>query len=272
MTKTVIRPPGRLHLPHWSELWHGREVLYRFGQRDIVLRYRQTAVGVAWVVLQPVLAAGIFAVVFGGIANLPSEGIPYFVFSYVGMLGWNLLSAVLTRASNSLVANSALVSKVFFPRLLVPLSAALSSLLDFAVALVLGIVLILANGLSLTWAALLLPVWIVALLLIALGLGVAASAIMVKYRDVQYVVPWVIQVGLYAAPVAYAVSTVPDRLRWLFEANPLAWLFEALRWSLLGTVRPPIWQMLALLAVAVVVFLGGLLIFQRSERAFADVI
>lgn len=272
MTRTIIEPPGALNLPRWRELWEAREIFYRFGQRDILLRYRQTAVGVAWVIIQPLLSAGIFAIVFGGIANLPSDGVPYFVFSFAGLLGWNLFNNIITRASNSLVANQSLVSKVFFPRLLVPLSSIISVLLDFAVAFALFVVLLFVFGVNPGWPVLLLPVWLLLTLILAGGIGAATAAGSVKYRDISYMLPWLMQILLYATPIAYAMSAVPAGLRWFVYANPLAWLIEGYRWSLLGSEAPAGWQIIGLVAVSFIVGFGGLLIFQRMERGFADVI
>lgn len=272
MNRTIIRPPGRLNLPRWSELWRSREVFYRFGQRDILLRYRQTAVGVAWVFIQPLLAAGIFSIVFGGIAQLPSGGVPYFLFSFAGLLGWNLFNGIVSRSAGSLVANQALVSKVFFPRLLVPLSSVLSVLLDFAVAFGLYVVLLFLFGVNPGWALLLLPFWMLATILLASGVGLAASAASVTYRDIAYLLPWILQLLLYATPIAYSLDAVPSNLRWLFEMNPLTWLMESYRWSLLGSPAPEPWQMIALAGTSVLVGFGGLLVFQSMERGFADVI
>jgi lipopolysaccharide transport system permease protein len=272
LSRLIITPPGRLNLPRWRELWDAREVFYRFGIRDLVLRYRQTAIGVAWVILQPLAAAGIFSIVFGQVAGLPTDGVPYFVFSFAGMLAWNVFYGIVSRGSGSLVANQALVSKVFFPRLLVPLSSVISVLVDFLVAAVMFVVLLVVFGINPGWPVLLTPVWVLAAVLLASGVGVAASAIMVKYRDVAYVLPWILQILLYATPIAYSLTAVPEDLRWLFEINPLTWLMEAFRWSLLGLSSPSAWQFVALPVVAVLVFLGGTLIFQRHERTFADVI
>jgi lipopolysaccharide transport system permease protein len=269
---TVITPPRRFSLPPWREFWHAREVFHRFGMRDITLRYRQTALGVSWVVIQPLLAAGIFALVFGGVADLPSDGIPYFLFSFAGMLGWNAFSQVIGRSSGSLVANQSLVSKVFFPRMLVPLSSIVSVLVDFVVALALGIALLVAFGINPGWPVLLVPVWILLLLMMASGVGLISSALMVKYRDVQYIVPFITQMLLYASPVAYSLSAVPDRLRWIYDINPLSWVFEGMRWSFLGLAAPPPWQMVAAVLTAVIVFVGGAVVFQQMERGFADVI
>lgn len=151
MTRMVITPPGRLNMPKWRELWEAREVAYRFGQRDVILRYRQTAIGVVWVLLQPLVAAGVFSIVFGNLAGLPTDGVPYFLFSYIGMLAWNLFNGLVSRASGSLVANQELVAKVFFPRMLVPISSIFSVLLDFAVPLVLGIILLAVYGVNPGW-------------------------------------------------------------------------------------------------------------------------
>jgi lipopolysaccharide transport system permease protein len=272
MGRTIVTPPRGVGLPHWRELWEAREVLWRFGTRDILLRYRQTAIGVAWVVLQPLVAAGIFSILFGQVAQFPSDGVPYFVFSFAGLLGWNLLNGVISRSSGSLVSNQALVSKVFFPRLLVPLGTSLSTLLDFVVASALFAILLIIFGISPGLSILLLPLWVICTLLIALGVGVAATAIMVKYRDVAYVLPWIMQVVFYATPVAYSLRAVPPDLVWIFQINPLSWLMEAYRWSLLNLTAPPLWQLLALGGISLAVFLGGILVFQRLERGFADII
>lgn len=272
MKPTIILPPARIALPRWRELWDAREVALRFGQRDVVLRYRQTAIGVVWVLLQPLAAAGIFTIVFGTVAQLPTGGIPYFLFSFISMLAWTLFSSVVNRSAPSLVANQSLVSKVFFPRMLVPLSTALSALLDFAVAFALGVVLLLVYGVNPGWGVLLLPVWVLLLVLLGMGIGLATSAWMVRYRDVQYVLPWVMQVALFATPVAYSLEAVPADLAWLFNLNPLSWLLECFRFSLLGTAAPPTWQIISVVVVSPLVFVLGAMVFQRSERTFADLI
>ena len=272
MNRTVITPPGRLNMPNLRELWHSREVLYRFGIRDVVLRYRQTAIGVAWVLLQPLAAAGIFSIVFGQVADLPSGGVPYFIFSFAGMLLWNLFSGIVLRSTPSLVANQGLVSKVFFPRMLVPLSSVLSVLLDFVVASALFIGLLFIFGINPGWPVLVAPAWILATILLASGIGLAGSAVTVKYRDVNYALPWLIQVMLFATPIAYSMENVPGNLLWLFNLNPLTWLLECFRWSVLGQAAPPVWQMVGILVAAPLVFFAGTLVFQKYERGFADVI
>lgn len=268
-------PPRALNMPPWRDMWRAREVAVRLAQRDIIVRYRQTIFGFAWVILQPLVGgAGIFTIVFGVIAGLSTGKIPTFLFTLAGgMLAWNLFSGSLNRASSSMVSNQALVQKVFFPRALVPLSSLASLVVDFAVGLVLAIVLLFAFGINPGWPVLLLPVWVLLMLLIGTGIGLAAAAYMVKYRDVGYVLPWVVQILLYASPVAYALSAVPNSIRWLFDINPATWFLESFRWSLLGTeAPPPTWQVLALVIAAPVIFFLGLLIFQKNEREFADYI
>lgn len=268
----VLRPESRRLRVDLRELWRFRDLLTVLGGRDIRLRYRQTALGATWVVLQPVLAAGIFAFVFGRVARLPSEGVPYFVFAYAGLLGWTAFNATLTKASNSLVSNTALVSKVFFPRMLLPVSVVGSTLVDFGVSFVIMVLLILINGIGFSPAILLLPVFLLALVLAALGAGMVAASLMVSYRDVQYIVPVMTQLLLYATPVAYGMQAVPEPLRPLVLVNPLAGIIEGFRWSLLSTSSPDP----AGLAYSVVASLGlfavGVVTFQRMERRFADVI
>ena len=192
-----------------KELWQFRDLLTTLAARDVKLRYRQTALGAVWVILQPLLAAGIFAVVFGKVAKLPSDGVPYFLFAYAGLLGWNAFNSTLTKVSTCLIQNSALVSKVFFPRLVLPLSTVFSTLVDFGVALAMMAVLMVLYGVVPSLSLLLLPFWLLLTLLLAVGAGLYAAALMVSYRDVQYVLPVVTQFLLYASPVAYALSTVP---------------------------------------------------------------
>ena len=213
---TVIGPPGPLHLPRWSELWEAREVLWRFGQRDILLRYRQTLIGVAWVILQPIVTAGVFALVFGRVAQLPTGGIPYFLFGYVGTLLWTVFASTVNRAAGSLVSNQALVSKVFFPRLLVPLSTCVSVLVDFLVALVIGFGLLWWFGVWPGWAILTIPVWVTLCVALAMGIGLAAAAIMVRYRDIAYVLPWAVQTLLYAS------SRIPSK-PFPTRSGPTSW-------------------------------------------------
>ncbi len=270
--RTVITPPGRLNLPPWRELWRAREVAVRLAQRDIIVRYRQTIFGFTWVILQPLVTAGIFTIVFGVIAGLSTGGVPTFVFTLSAMLAWNLFNGALGRASSSMVSNQSLVQKVFFPRLLVPISSLASIVVDFLVAFVLLVILLFVFGINPGWAVLLTPVWVVLILMLGVGFGLMAAAYLVKYRDVGYVLPWFLQVLMYASPLAYALSAVPENLRWLFEINPVTWFLEVFRWSTLGTALPPTWQIIAIIVAAPLVLFLGMLVFQKNEREFADYI
>ena len=254
------------------ELWQFRDLLTTLAGRDVKLRYRQTALGVVWVILQPLMAAGIFSVVFGKIAKLPSNGVPYIVFSYAGLLGWNAFSSTLTKVSGCLVGNAQLVSKVFFPRLVLPLSTVVSTLVDFGVALAMLIVLMIAYHVVPGVGLLLLPVWLLLTLVLAVGIGLYASALMVSYRDVQYVLPVITQFLLYASPVAYALSSVPPQYKMFFTLNPLTGLLEGFRWSLLGRGALDVNSVLYAAVVSMLVFVGGAFAFKRMERKFADVI
>lgn len=279
----IIRPRSKWQALNLKQVWQHRDLLFTLAQRDVKLRYRQTALGAIWVILQPLIAAGIFSFVFGVVADLPSEGLPYIVFSYAGLLGWNVFNSTLSKTSSVLVQNSQLISKVYFPRLVLPLSTVFSTLIDFVVALSMMLVLMVIYGVPPTSAILLLPVWLVLVLILALGIGLYTSALMVSYRDVQYVMPVLTQFLLYASPVAYSLTVALSKINGRFPEyfsllqtfyllNPLSGLLEAFRWSLLGTSEPP-WGAVAYSTVAsMVVFFSGAFTFKSMERKFADVI
>jgi lipopolysaccharide transport system permease protein len=271
----TIRPPGRWARLSLREVWLYRDLLYTFAQRDVKVRYKQTALGVIWVILQPLLAAAIFAFVFGRIANMSSERVPYLVFSYAGLLAWNAFNGTLTRASASVVDNARLVSKVYFPRLMLPLSTLGTTLVDFAVASVLLVVMLAWYRINPGWPLLLLPFWLAVLLAAAIGLGLWTSALMVRYRDMQYALPPFLQLMLYASPVAYSASYVEHlsaKFRVIYFLNPLSSLIEGFRWSVLGTGAMH-WPWVAYsVAITFAVLFVGLFEFKRMERQFADVI
>jgi len=268
-----IRPPRPWEALDLSSLWRFRDLLIALAVRDIKLRYRQTLLGVLWVVLQPLLGAGIFAFVFGRVARLDSGGEPYLLFAYAGLLAWNLFNGVVLKASGALVANAPLVAKVFFPRLLLPFSGVLSNLLDFAIALVVGGFLLLASGQTPGLSLLLAPFWLVMLLLLATGVGLLGAALAVSYRDVLHILPVALQFLLYGSPVGYTISVIPPGLpRTLYKLNPLAPLLEGFRNALLGHGFIGLRSGLYACTAAVAVFLAGLVVFRRMERQFADVI
>lgn len=271
-TPVRIRPASDWKALDLRLLWRYRELLGTLGRRDLTLRYRQTLLGVFWVVAQPLMAAGIFAFVFGGVAKLPSDGIPYFLFSYAGLLGWNLFSGTLTKVSVSLVGNAHLISKVYFPRLILPLSTLYSTLVDFAVALAMMFGLMASRQLPPGPGLLLLPLCAACLLALALGAGLIAASLTVHYRDIAYILPVAVQMLLYASPVAYAASAIPEPLRWVCWINPLSPLLEGFRWSLLGTGTLSAPALLYAVAFSATVLAAGVFAFKGLERLFADVI
>lgn len=270
--ETVIQPSSGWAALNVAEVWLYRNLLITLAMRDIKLRYRQTALGVIWVVLQPLIAAGIFAFVFGRVGKFPSDGIPYFLFSFAGLLGWNIFNNTLTKSSTSLIGNAQLVSKIYFPRLILPLSTVFSTLIDFAVSFVMMVALMCYYHVTPHAGILLLPVWLILILALATGFGLIAGALAVPYRDVQYVLPVLTQFIMYASPVAYAVSAVPQHLRMFYFLNPLSGLLEGMRWSLLGRGHVT-WQSTVYASVfAIVLFVAGVFTFRRMERRLADVI
>jgi len=268
----IIRPVGDRLFPDLSELWRFRDLCIALGKRDVTLRYRQTILGVVWVVLQPAIAGGLFALVFGVVAGLPSEGVPYFLFAYAGFVGWGAFQNALSRAASSLLAQSNLVTKVYFPRLVLPLSALFSSVVDFAVGLASLAVLIAIYRMPVQLSLLTLPIWVLLLHAMGLGLGTLAASLSVRYRDLQHALPVLVQLVLYASPVAYAVRAVPERFQPWFALNPLAGALDGFRWSLLGTAPPGATSVALAIAGAVIALVLGAVVFARFERRLADVI
>ena len=256
-----------------GELWRYRDLWLTLALRDVKLRYRQTALGVTWVVLLPLLASGIFTLVFGMIAKLPSDGSPYFLFVFAGYLGWNAFQNTLQRCGISLIGNTALVTKVYFPRIILPAASVLASLLDFAVGVVMLLVVLLVRGeLPSVESLALVPLFMLLVQLLALGLGFVSAALTVRFRDVQYVLPYLIQLLLYASPVAYGVSAVPHAVRRLYLLNPVAPLLDGLRAALLG--RGDVhWLAIGTSGlVSITMFVLGVLFFLYQDRQYADVI
>ncbi len=267
---TRIRPPQGWVGLRLGELWEYRDVFVMLAVRDIKLRYKQTALGVVWVIMQPVLAAAIFAVIFGHFARLPSDGQPYVVFVFCGLLAWNLFAAVLQRAGNSLVAEAKLITKVYFPRLLIPLAASAAALVDFAVALVVLTGLLCWFGVWSGTGWLLLPVALILTLSLAVGVSLWISALNVRYRDFTYTLPFLLQVWMYASPVVYGMTLVGERWRPWFGLNPMVGTIEAFRQALLGasSLTAGLWVTSA--GAAMIALLTGAFFFRRVEREFAD--
>lgn len=268
----IIKPSRGLVDLDLKSLWRFRDLLHAFAVRDIRLRYRQTALGATWVVLQPLLSALIFAVVFGFIAKMPSQGVPYFLIAFSGMMGWTLFYGNLTRVSPSLVANAALVRKIYFPRLLVPLGVVPSVVLDFLVSVAVMGVLLVVYGVTPGWGLLLFPFCVLIILFLSLGLGLMGSSLAVKYRDIQHIVPFFAQLLMYASPVGYSIAAVPLRIRPYYLLNPLAEPIDTIRWAFLGLGQPNYYYLGYSFLVSVVVMWAGLIVFRSCEREFADVI
>jgi lipopolysaccharide transport system permease protein len=269
---TVIKPTSGWAALRAREIWSFRELLQFFIWRDLKIRYRQTAIGVAWVLLQPLVMMIVISLFFGLIVKIPSQGVPYPVFVFTALLPWGLFAQGLGGSSQSLIANQALISKIYFPRLLLPLSAAGVYLFDFAVGMgLLGLMLII-YGAHPTLAVLLLPFFALLAVTTSLGAGTLLSAINVRYRDVQAGIPLLIQMWLFASPVAYPITLVPADLRVLYGLNPMATVISGFRWALLGTPAPSIPMAGASIVIALLLFIIGVAYFRRTERTFADVI
>jgi lipopolysaccharide transport system permease protein len=267
-----IQPSRGWSALNLGELWTARELLLLLAARDVRLRYKQTILGVAWVVLQPLMAALIFAVIFGRFANLPSDGIPYVLFVYAGLLPWTLFAGAVQRASSSLVSESSMISKVYFPRMVIPVASTAAVLVDFVIALGVFGVLMLVYRVTPGWHLLVLPAVVLLVFLFATGMSLWLSALNVYYRDFAHALPFVLQIWLYASPVVYAVSLVPEVWRGLYSLNPMVGGIEAFRWALLG-VGPFPWLSVGLsTAITVVLTVMGAFVFRRVERAFADVV
>ena len=267
----VLEPPGRFSALHLGDLWHYRELLYILAWRDVKVRYKQAVLGAAWAVLQPLVLMGIFTLLFSRIADVPTGDVPYPVFAFVGLVPWTMFASATTSSGASLVGNQNLVSKVYFPRLVIPAGAVLTWVPDFVIssALLFGVMAVFGFVPPLT--ALLLPVVMLAVMLAAFSVGVWLSALNVAYRDVQYVVPFLIQAWLFMTPVAYPTSSVPEGLRWLTGLNPMTWVIDLSRWALTGSSVS--WSVASIsLATTLVLLVSGLYYFRRVEHFFADVI
>ena len=255
-----------------KDLWQYRELLFFLTWRDIKVRYKQTALGAAWAVIQPLFTMLVFTLFFGRLAKVPSDGIPYPLFSYAALLPWQLFAYALTESSNSVVANERLITKVYFPRLVVPLASILAGLVDFVIAFTLIIGMMVWYGIKPTWALFTLPFFIIFALATAFGVGLWLSALNVQYRDVRYTLNFIVQFWLFASPVAYSSTLVPARWRPFYGLNPMAGVIEGFRWALLGKTQAPGAMLLVSVGVVALVLVGGLYYYRRMEQTFADVV
>ncbi|MBI2359350.1 MAG: ABC transporter permease [Deltaproteobacteria bacterium] len=267
----LIQPEHGIAALKLADLWAYRELLYFLAWRDVKIRYKQSILGPAWAIVQPVCTMVVFSIFFGKLGKIPSDGVPYPIFAYVALLPWQLFSQSLNLSSQSVVGGAGLITKVYFPRLIIPLSSVLASLVDFVIAFGILLILMFYYGIVPTWGVLLLPGFILMAIFAALGVGVWLAVINVKYRDVRYALPFFTQFWLFVSPVAYPSSMVPAKWQWLYGLNPMAGVIEGFRWALLGT-RPPLVTIYIAVILVAVLFVGGIYYFRSAEKMFADVI
>ena len=267
----VIRPPRRWVPVDFNELWEYRELLYFFTWRDVKLRYKQTGLGIAWAIIQPLFLMVVFSLFFGGLAKIPSDGIPYPLFSLAALLPWTLFAEGMTRSTISMVSNAGIMTKVYFPRLIMPVASIMSPLVDFCVAFGILILMMAYYGFVPTINIIFLPLLVIFAMMTSLAVGLWLSALNVKYRDFQYTVPFLIQIWLFASPVVYPASMVPEQFRFLYALNPMSGVIEGFRWALLGT-NPPSTMIFISLVVVIVLLVSGVFYFRRMEQYFADIV
>ncbi|MBC8446805.1 MAG: ABC transporter permease [Chloroflexi bacterium] len=274
---TVVIEPTRGWVSlQWRAVWEYRELLYFLVWRDIKVRYKQTVLGVVWIVLQPVVSIVVFSLLFGGLLKVPSGDVPYPIFAYAALLPWNYFASSLSRSSTSVVGSAHLITKVYFPRLVIPIAGVFSGLVDFAIAFLVLIGLMVYYGVAPTMAVVWLPLFLLLTMLTALGFGLWLSALNVRFRDVQYIIPYLIQVWMYLTPVIYGSTLIPERFRFLLGLNPMTGVVEGFRWALLGKqladAQAPGLLFVISIAITLLVLVSGTIFFQHTEDTFADII
>jgi lipopolysaccharide transport system permease protein len=273
LPELIIEPTRGWRKLNLGELWAYRELLYFLIWRDIKVRYKQTLIGAAWAIIQPFMTMIVFSLFFGQLAGIPSDGVPYPIFSFAALVPWAFFANGLTNVSNSLVSSGNLIKKVYFPRLVIPLAGVLSGLVDFALAFAVLLLLMLLYGILPTAAVLALPLFVLLALMTSLAVGLWLSALNVQFRDVRYVLPFLIQFWLFATPIAYPSSLIENPLvRALYGINPMAGVVEGFRWALLGSPMPPMPMLLASGLTALIALISGLFYFRRMEKFFADIV
>jgi lipopolysaccharide transport system permease protein len=268
----VIQPPGRLDSLEIAALWEYRELLYFLVWRDVKVRYKQSLIGAGWAIIQPVMTMAIFTVVFGNFAKIPSDGMPYAVFAYAALLPWTYFSSALSRSGTGLVSNANLITKVYFPRLIIPLASVIAPAVDFLFAFLVLLGLMAWFGIAPTWGILALPLFFLLAMITALAVGLWLSPLNARYRDVGHTIPFLIQFWMFASPVVYPVSLIPESWRLIYSLNPMVGVIEGFRWALLGKANTDFSSILVSIAVVLVLLAGGIVFFKRMERTLADVI
>jgi len=268
----MIQPRRGLFKLDLAAVWEFRELLYFLVWRNVKVRYKQTIIGSAWAIIQPLMAMLIFTVIFGHFAKIPSDGLPYSIFAYTALLPWSYFSQAVTGSGASLIGNSNLVRKVYFPRLIIPMAEVAAPLIDFFISFLALLVMMAWFGIAPRWSVLALPLFLLLALMTAFAVGLWLSALNVRYRDVGHAVPFLIQIWLYASPVVYPVSLIPEQWQLLYSLNPMTGVIEGFRWTLLGREVPAFGVLAVGAAVVVALLLGGIIFFKRMEQTFADVI
>ena len=269
----LVIEAGRTEGQYWKDIWHYRELFYFLAWRDILVRYKQTVIGIAWSLIRPLLTMVVFTVIFGKLAKLPSEGVPYPVLVFVALLPWQFFANSFSESSNSLIGNANLLSKVYFPRIILPVSTVIVSLVDFFISFIFLAALMVWYQFLPDWRIITLPFFLILASLASFGFGLWIAALNVKYRDFRYVVPFFIQFGLYVSPVGFSSSIIPGKWRLLYSINPMVGVIDGFRWALLGQNIQLYWPgFLLSIGLTLLVFLSGLRYFRKTERTFADVI
>lgn len=269
----LVIEAGRTELHYWKDLWRYRELFYFFAWRDVLVRYKQTVIGLAWALLRPFLTMLVFVIVFSKLAKLPSEGVPYPILVFAALLPWQFFANAFTEAGNSLISNANMISKVYFPRFIVPASAVIVSFVDFLISGIILIGLMLWYGFATDWRIVTLPLFIAIAFAVAMGAGLWIAALNVKYRDFRYIIPFVVQFGLYISPVGFSSAVVPEQWRLLYSLNPMVGVIDGFRWAILGGNSPLYWPGFFLsMFLVVLIVITGIYYFRKTEKTFADVI
>jgi lipopolysaccharide transport system permease protein len=269
----LIIEPGKSAKQFWRDLWKYRELFLFLSWRDLLVRYKQTAIGIAWSILRPLLTMIVFTVIFGKIAKFPSEGVPYPILVFAAMLPWQFFANSLTESSNSLIINANMLTKIYFPRLIVPASSIIVSLVDFLISCVILAVIMLWYSFVPDWHILMFPLFLILAFFASFGFGLWFASLNVRYRDFRYIVPFVVQFGLYISPVGFSSSVVPEKWRLLYSLNPMVGVIDGFRWSILGGNISLYWPgFLLSIALTLIIFMLGLRYFRNTERTFADII
>ncbi len=272
-TEELVIEAGRSERQYWRDLWNYRELFYYLAWRDILVRYKQTVVGVAWAILRPLISMLVFTFVFGGLAKLPSDGVPYPILVFAAMLPWQFFSSAMSESSNSIVNNGAMISKVYFPRLVIPTSSVIVSFVDFLLSSSILVALMIWYRYLPSWQIITIPFFIFIAFAASMGVGLWLSALTVKYRDFRFVIPFIMQFGLYISPVGFSSSIVPEKWRLLYSLNPMVGVIDGFRWAILGGNATIYWPgFLISLGIVFVLLITGIAYFRKTERTFADVI